>query len=84
MLVVVGLQVQALLSEVQRLMEDNQRQAEELELWRTASQEPSALLTGSMAGDYGDDDSITLVREDHILLSCGANKLSAQLLETRC
>ncbi|KAG5263488.1 hypothetical protein AALO_G00265390 [Alosa alosa] len=77
-------QLQALLSELRRLTGENESQAEELELWRTAaSGEPSALLPGATAGRHGDGGSILVVREDHILLPCSTDKLGGQLLETR-
>ncbi|XP_063045986.1 centromere protein F [Engraulis encrasicolus] len=91
-------QLQALISELHRLSEENRQQAEELELWRAASQEPPEdLLPQETAGQeercHGDGSSssisissrsIVMVREDHILLSCaGGNKMDAHLLDTR-
>ncbi|KAJ8405143.1 hypothetical protein AAFF_G00321340 [Aldrovandia affinis] len=67
-------QLVELQSQVSSLREENARQAEELEVWRVTGEPVPPLLVGETT-IHPHVGSITVVREDQLLLTCRASKL---------
>ncbi|KAK6298138.1 hypothetical protein J4Q44_G00311930 [Coregonus suidteri] len=68
-------QVVALQAELQSLSEENQKQAEELALWRLTAQTPCLDPEDPTAATLSPGhNTVTVIREDELLLSCTSNR----------
>uniref|UniRef100_A0A4W5KU31 Si:dkeyp-115e12.6 n=1 Tax=Hucho hucho TaxID=62062 RepID=A0A4W5KU31_9TELE len=87
-------QVVMLQAELQSLSEENQRQAEELAVWRLAAQplclDPEDLTAATLSPGHdtatlspGQHSSVTVIREDELLLSCSSSRLYGRTLASR-
>lgn len=61
-------------SVVSSLVGENKKQADELKLWRTAGDTLTPVAFGEPV-IHTSNDSITVVREDHLLVSCKPKRL---------
>ncbi|XP_023667265.2 uncharacterized protein [Paramormyrops kingsleyae] len=68
-------QLLELQSVVSSLVEENKKQADELKVWRTAGDTLTPVSFGEPV-IHTSNDSITVVREDHLLVSCKPKKLA--------
>nr|XP_057916009.1 centromere protein F [Doryrhamphus excisus] len=74
-------QVKAQQKELQRLSQVAKQQAEELAIWRLASQPDSASEKDQTLPDPGDRSAL-VIREDEVLLSCTSKRLQGRMLST--
>ncbi|XP_010896678.2 centromere protein F [Esox lucius] len=81
-------QLVALQAELQSLSEENQRQAEELAVWRLTTQAPcldsEEPVDGTAPGlNTGGYNTVTVIKEDELLLSCNSSRLYGRTLASR-
>ena len=81
-------------AELQSLSEENQRQAEELTVWRLTAQplclDPEDLTSATLSPGHntatlspGQRSSVMVIREDELLLSCTSSRLYGRTLASR-
>ncbi|KAL0973884.1 hypothetical protein UPYG_G00212390 [Umbra pygmaea] len=80
--------VGALQAELQSLCVENQKQAEELAVWRLTTQVPCLDTEepedpGGPVVNTGGYNTVTVIKEDELLLSCTSNRLCGRTLASR-